>query len=135
VTARLSDRCPHVRTSTRTNVCQGFPARKCYRHVPELTVGDPSNGQLLTHIPRILCLRPPRRTRDGTQQEPGYRQGIRFGLLGTGVVSQLLVLWGTTGDIESAMWGLLGFSVGGVIGLAIGLLARGGNGLQAKGRA
>ncbi|HYY47955.1 MAG TPA: hypothetical protein VFA17_04655 [Thermoplasmata archaeon] len=67
----------------------------------------------------------------GLSKSPGTGKAFVSGLLGTGVLSQLLVLWGT-GDVESAMWGLLGFSAGGVIGLAIGLLARGGNGLQAK---
>ena len=71
----------------------------------------------------------------GLSKSPGTGKAFVSGLLGTGVVSQLLVLWGMTGDLESAMWGLLGFSAGGVIGLAIGLLARGGTGLQAKGRA
>jgi hypothetical protein len=70
----------------------------------------------------------------GLSKSPGTGKAFVSGLLGTGVLSQLLVLWGT-GDVESAMWGLLGFSAGGVIGLAIGLLARGGNGLQAKARA
>jgi hypothetical protein len=70
----------------------------------------------------------------GLSKSPGTGKAFVSGLLGTGVLSQLLVLWGTTNDIDSAMWGLLGFSVGGVLGLAIGLLARGGNGLQAKGR-
>ena len=69
----------------------------------------------------------------GLSKSPGTGKAFVSGLLGTGVLSQLLVLWGT-GDVESAMWGLLGFSAGGVIGLAIGLLARGGNGLQAKAR-
>lgn len=71
----------------------------------------------------------------GLSKSPGTGKAFVTGLLGTGVVSQLLVLWGTTNDINSAMWGLLGFSVGGVVGLGIGLFARGGNGLQAKGQA
>ena len=70
----------------------------------------------------------------GLSKSPGTGKAFVSGLLGTGVLSQLLVLWGTA-DVDSAMWGLLGFSAGGVIGLAIGLLARGGNGLQAKARA
>jgi hypothetical protein len=70
----------------------------------------------------------------GLSKSPGTGKAFVSGLLGTGVLSQLLVLWGTTNDIDSAMWGLLGFSAGGVVGLAIGLLARGGNGLHAKGR-
>ena len=69
----------------------------------------------------------------GLSKSPGTGKAFVSGLLGTGVLSQLLVLWGTA-DVDSAMWGLLGFSAGGVIGLAIGLLARGGNGLQAKAR-
>lgn len=68
----------------------------------------------------------------GLSKSEGTGRAFVTGLLGTGVVSQLLVLWGTTGDITAAMWGLLGFSAGGVIGLAVGLLARGGSGLQAK---
>lgn len=71
----------------------------------------------------------------GLSKSEGTGRAFVSGLLGTGVVSQLLVLWGTTGDIDAAMWGLLGFSAGGVGGLAIGLLARGKNGLQAKRRA
>lgn len=68
----------------------------------------------------------------GLSKSPGTGKAFVSGLLGTGVVSQLLVLWGTSGDIDTAMWGLLGMSAGGILGLAIGLLARGKDGLQAR---
>lgn len=71
----------------------------------------------------------------GLSKSEGTGRAFVSGLLGTGVLSQLLVLWGTTNDINAAMWGLLGFSAGGVIGLGVGLAARGGNGLHAKRRA
>lgn len=70
----------------------------------------------------------------GLSKSEGTGRAFVSGLLGTGVISQLLVLWATT-DLTAAMWGLLGFSGGGVLGLAIGLLARRGDGLQAKPKA
>jgi hypothetical protein len=68
----------------------------------------------------------------GLSKTPGTGRVFVSGLLGTGVVAQLLTIWATTGDVDTAMWGLLGFSAGGVIGVAIGLLARGGSGLERR---
>lgn len=70
----------------------------------------------------------------GLSKSEGTGRAFVTGLLGTGIVAQLLTLWATSGEVDTSMWGLLGFSAGGVIGLAIGILARGGNGLRAKPR-
>jgi hypothetical protein len=70
----------------------------------------------------------------GLSKTPGTGRAFVTGLLGSGIVAQLLTLWATSGDLDAAMWGLLGVSAGGVIGLAVGILARGGTGLEATRR-
>ena len=69
----------------------------------------------------------------GLSTSPGTGKALVTGLLGTGVLSQLIVLWQTTNDLDLAMLGLLGFAVGGIAGLGVGLAVRrrgGGIGLK-----
>lgn len=70
----------------------------------------------------------------GLSTSPGTGRALVTGLLGTGVLSQLIVFWMSTGSVDLTMIGLLGFAVGGVAGLAIGVaVRRAGGGIAAKG--
>lgn len=72
----------------------------------------------------------------GMSTSPGTGKALVTGLLGIGVVSQLIVFLMTTGDVDLTMVGLLGFALGGVAGLGVGLAVRvagGGIGLRREG--
>ena len=55
---------------------------------------------------------------------PGTGKTFVGGLLGTGVLAQLLTVWFATSDADLAMLALLGFSIGGLVGLIAGIFAR-----------
>lgn len=69
----------------------------------------------------------------GLSTSPGTGRALVTGLLGTGVLSQLIVFWFSTGDLDLTMIGLLGFALGGVGGLGVGLVVRrAGGGIAAR---
>lgn len=71
----------------------------------------------------------------GLSKSEGTGRAFVSGLLGGGVVLELLVLWQMANDIDVVMRGLLGFSLGGILGLAIGLAARRWIGIPLRARA